>query len=161
MFSIIAAIGKNRELGKNGDLVFHIKEDMAFFKKTTMGHKVLMGHLTWDSLPKKLPGRENIVVSRGKIEGADETVHDLAAFVKKYQDSPEEIFVIGGAMVYNELIGVAKNLYLTEVEAEAEADTYFPDFKKGNYDMTVLGEGEDAKYKYRFVKYTKKGVPMV
>lgn len=161
MFSIIAAIGKNRELGKGGDLVFHIKEDMAFFKKTTMGHKVLMGHKTWDSLPDKLPGRENIVVAREKVEGADRTISNLAEFVRENQESEEEIFVIGGAMIYNELIGVTKNLYLTEVESEAEADTFFPAFAKENYKKEILGEGNNGKYEYRFIKYIKKGEPMV
>ena len=71
MFSIIAAIGKNKELGKNGDLVFHIKEDMKYFRDTTKGHKIIMGHKTWDSLPGKLPNRENIVISRNQVEGTD------------------------------------------------------------------------------------------
>ena len=64
MFSIIAAVGKNRELGKKGDLIFHIKEDMKFFKETTSGHTVVMGTKTWQSLPKKLPNRKNIVLTR-------------------------------------------------------------------------------------------------
>ncbi len=161
MFSIIAAIGKNRELGKDGDLVFRIKEDMKFFKKTTMGHKILMGHKTWDSLPGKLPGRENIVVARDEVEGADRTIRDLVEFVQENRGEEEEIFVIGGAMIYNELIGVTDNLYLTEVEVEVEADTFFPNFDKNKYERTVLGKGSDGKYKYEFVKYAKKGEPMV
>ena len=77
MISLIAAVGKNWELGKNGDLIFHIKEDMKYFKDTTMGHKVVMGRKTWDSLPGKLFGRENIVVSHGEVTGADEIVNEL------------------------------------------------------------------------------------
>ena len=69
MISIIAAIGKNNELGRGGDLVFHIPEDMRYFKDTTTGHKVVMGRKTWESLPHKLPGRENIVVSSRDVTG--------------------------------------------------------------------------------------------
>ena len=87
MFSLIACIGKNRELGKNGELVFRIKEDMQFFKEVTMGHKVLMGRKTWDSLPEKLSGRTNIVVSRNPVEGADETVTSLTKFVAENEDT--------------------------------------------------------------------------
>ena len=99
MFSIIAAIGKNRELGKGGDLVFHIREDMKFFKSTTVGHTVVMGRRTWESLPKKLPGRKNVVVTRSEIDGADETVADLPKYIQENKNTEEEIFVIGGAML--------------------------------------------------------------
>ena len=76
MCSLIAAIGKNNELGKNGQLVFHIKDDMQFFRDTTKGHIVVMGRKTWDSLPKKLPDRKNIVVSRHNFTGPDEIIVD-------------------------------------------------------------------------------------
>ena len=98
MISIIAAIGKNRELGKDNQLIFHIKEDMKFFRETTTGHKILMGRKTWESLPHKLPNRENIVISRHEIPGADLSTSNIDDFIAKYQDSEEEIFVIGGGM---------------------------------------------------------------
>ena len=126
MFSIIAAIGKNNALGKNNDLIFHIKEDMKFFRATTVGHKVVMGRNTWQSLPKKLKGRENIVVSSNKIKGADKTISNLEAFIKDNLDTPEEIFIIGGGSIYEQFLPYAKNLYLTEVNASPEADIFFP-----------------------------------
>lgn len=157
MFSIIAAIGKNRELGKNSRLIFHIKEDMRFFRTTTLNHKVVMGHKTWDSLPGKLKDRENIVISRGEIPGADLVVHDLPAFIAANENTPEEIFVIGGAMVYNEFLKHAKNLYLTEVDAEdEEADTFFPAFDPENYEKTILQEGKEDDLTFAFTKYTLK-----
>ena len=113
MFSIIAAIGKNRELGHNGELVFHIKEDMKYFRNTTNGHKIVMGRKTWESLPGKLPNRENIVISRHPVDGADATITDLAEFIAQNEDTNEEIFVIGGGMVYTTFLDHAKNLYLT------------------------------------------------
>ena len=91
MFSIIAAIGKNRELGLNGQLIFHIKEDMKFFRETTSGHKIVMGRKTWESLPGKLPNRENIVISRHPVDDADTTITDLTEFIAQNKDTDEEI----------------------------------------------------------------------
>lgn len=156
MFSLIACIGKNRELGKGNKLVFHIKEDMQFFRETTKGHKILMGRKTWESLPGKLPNRTNIVISRHSVEGADETVTDLASFIKENEDTDEEIFVIGGGMVYFELLKYAKNLYLTEVDETVEADTFFPEFDKNNYEKEVIKEGKDHDLAFVILKYTKK-----
>lgn len=157
MFSLIACVGKNRELGKEGKLIFHIKEDMQFFKETTMGHKVVMGRKTWESLPFKLPGRTNIVVSSKDFEGPDEVVHDISEFVSKNQETEEEIFVIGGGRIYAEFLPYASNLYLTEVEAEdAEADTFFLEFDKNLYDRTVIKEGKDHDLAFSMVKYTRK-----
>ena len=157
MFSIIAAIGKNHELGKNNSLVFHIKEDMRFFRDTTKGHKVLMGHKTWDSLPGKLPNRKNIVISRNPVEGADLTISDLPTFIAQNKDTDEEIFVIGGGMVYNELLKYAKNLYLTEVDAAiSDADTFFPNFNQNEYKKTIIKKGSEDDLTYTFDKYTKK-----
>lgn len=159
MISLIAAIGKNRELGRGGKLIFRIPEDMRYFKDTTMGHKVLMGRRTWDSLPGKLKGRENIVVSRGEVPGADVVAHDLAEFLRKNADTEEEIFVIGGGMVYVEALPYAKKLYLTEVDAEeSQADTFFPEFGKNLYEREVIREGQEGDLTYKFVKYIKKEV---
>lgn len=156
MFSLIAAVGKNLELGKNGKLIFRIKEDMKYFKDTTMGHKVVMGRKTWDSLPSKLPGRENIVVSRHEIDGADQVVHDLKSFIDENKDTSEEIFVIGGGQIYVEFLPFAKEIYLTEVDAvEPKADAYFPEFDKSLYNREVIREGKDDDLAFTFVKYTK------
>lgn len=157
MFSIIAAIGKKRELGKKGGLVFSIKEDMKHFKDTTTDHKVVMGYKTWKSLPKKLPSRQNFVVSYEPVEGADDTITDLAKFIKQNENTDEEIFIIGGGMIYSEFLPHAKNLYLTEIDATADdADTFFPDFDKSNYDKTIIKKGSENDLTYTFAKYIKK-----
>ena len=156
MFSIIAAIGKNKELGSQGDLVFHIKEDMKYFRDTTKGHKIVMGRKTWESLPGKLPNRENIVISRHPIDGADVTITDLADFIKQNESTDEEIFIIGGGMVYKTFLDHAKNLYLTEIDASAPtADTFFPDFDKSKYHKTIIKKGSENDLTYTFAKYTK------
>ena len=157
MFSIIAAIGKNRELGKNGGLVFHIKEDMKFFKDTTLNHKVVMGYKTWSSLPNKLPKRKNIVVSYEPVKDADLTIDNLSKFIKENKDTDEEIFIIGGGMIYSEFIKYAKNLYLTEIDASVQdADVFFPDFNKSKYDKTIIKKGSENDLTYTFAKYIKK-----
>ena len=157
MFSLVACIEKNRELGKEGKLIFHTKEDMKFFKETTMGHKIVMGRKTWESLPGKLSGRTNIVVSRHPVSGADETVTDLARFIAENENTSEEIFVIGGGMVYFEFLKYAKKLYLTEVDAEeSQADAFFPEFDKKCYNREVIQEGKDHDLAYQMVEYTRK-----
>lgn len=156
MFSLIACIGKNRELGQNGKLIFRLKDDMAFFKSTTMGHKILMGHKTWESLPGKLQGRENIVVSRHPVVGADISISDLKQFIAENKDTEEEIFVIGGGMVYFELLPYTKHIYLTEVDATAlAADSFFPNFDKSRYDKKIIKEGTENGLRYSIVKFSK------
>ena len=155
MFSIIAAIGKNRELGAKGNLVFHIKEDMKYFKNTTMGHKIVMGSNTWKSLPGKLPGRENIVISHYTVPNADVTVTDLPNFIATHKDAPEEIFIIGGGTIYKEFLPYATALYLTEIDASApQADVFFPAFDKSKYTKTIIKKGTQDDLTYVFTKYT-------
>ena len=146
---MISSVGKNRELGKNNDLIWHFKEDMKFFKETTMGHKVVMGYNTYKSLPGDLPGRHIIVVSFDDIEGVD-TVNGIEPIIKKYKDSDEEIFICGGASIYKQFIDYADKLYLTEINAEdKEADTFFPKFKKRDWKRTKL-----AKYMHDDIEFT-------
>ena len=155
MFSIIAAVGKNRELGAKGNLVFHVKEDMKYFKNTTMGHKIVMGSSTWKSLPGKLPGRENIVISHHTVPDADVTITDLPSFVATHKDTPEEIFIIGGGTIYKEFLPYATTLYLTEIDSAApQADVFFPDFDKTKYAKTIIKKGTQDDLTYIFTKYT-------
>lgn len=156
MFSLIAAIGKNRELGKGNQLVFHIKEDMQFFRDTTTGYKVVMGRKTWESLPGNLKNRENIVISHQDFVGPDRIVHNLDSFITEHQDSDEEIFVIGGGSIYAEFLPHAKHLYLTEVDASApDATVFFPKFDKSKYSRTLIKKGKDHDLAFAIFKYTK------
>ena len=139
--SMIAAVGKNLELGKNNDLIWHFKEDMKFFKETTMGHPVIMGRKTFESLPKALPGRKNIVLSANpeyKADGA-EVVTSVEEAIKLAEAEDTDAFVIGGGRIYTEFLPYADNLYLTEINAECpDADTYFPDFNKSDYIKEII-----------------------
>lgn len=156
MFSLIACIGKNRELGKDGQLVFHIKEDMQFFREKTDGHKVVMGRKTWESLPSKLKNRTNIVITSQDLDGPDEILHDFSDFILENKDTDEEIFIIGGGKIYEEFLPVASNLYLTEVDADADADTYFPEFDKNRYEKTLIKKGRDNDLAFSVSKYQLK-----
>ena len=156
MFSIIACIGKNHEIGKKGQLIFSIKDDMKYFRETTMDHTVIMGYNTWLSLPGKLKKRTNLVISYNDVNGADDTIKDLDAYIKKHKDSDDEIFVIGGGMAYRTFLPYAKILYLTEVDAsDPDADTFFPEFGRSNYSKTLIRKGTENGLNYSIIKYIK------
>ena len=146
-FSIIAAIGKNRELGKKGGLVFNIPGDLKFFKQTTIGYPVVMGRTTFLSLPKLLPGRKHYVLSPDEEPTFPEEVtvlHDLNQFIKDHQNDSQEFFIIGGGSIYQQFLPHCDKIYLTEVDGEdAEADVYFPDFDKSKYTVIKLGQNSD------------------
>ena len=146
-FSIIAAIGKNRELGKRGGLVFHIPGDLKFFKQTTMGFPVVMGRTTFLSLPKLLPGRKHYVLSPNDEPTFPEEVtvlHDLDQFIKGHQNDSQEYFIIGGGSIYQQFLPFCDKIYLTEVDGEdTEADICFPNFDKSKYKVTRLGQNSD------------------
>lgn len=139
MISIIAAIGKNREIGKKNGLLWHIPEELRHFKQITMGHPVIMGRKTYESIGRPLPGRINIVISQsitpGVIRGVM-TVKSLESAIElaKKQPGADGIFIIGGASVFEQALPLTDKLYLTMVEAEfPDADAFFPnysDFKK-------------------------------
>jgi dihydrofolate reductase len=151
MFSIIAAVGKNREIGKNGGLIWRLPGDLKYFKEKTMGKTVLMGRKTYESIPggKGLTGRKNVVLSR-KNGDAEAIIRELAC-------SNEEIFVIGGGSIYEKMLPFCQRLYLTEIDAsDVEADTFFPEFDKTKYNRMVVGEGEDDGIKYTFCQYDKR-----
>ena len=142
IISLIVALDKNRLIGKNGQLPWHLPEDLKQFKVRTWGHPIIMGRKTWDSLPKKpLPGRLNIVVSKTvmnaqvfDMEEASQMVYfrsDLKsaiALATTYCPNNDEIFIIGGKQVYETALNekVVDKMYVTEVHGDHEGDTYFP-----------------------------------
>ena len=104
--TLIAAIGKNRELGKNNDMIWHLPQDLKFFRQETSGHTIVMGRKTFESLPGKLPKRHHVVISRTcKDLGEDiEMCESVEEFMKRYKDVDEEIYCIGGGMIYSEML---------------------------------------------------------
>lgn len=157
MLSIIVAVAKNGTIGDKNALLWHIKEDMRFFRTTTSGHAVIMGRKTFESLGSKpLPKRTNIVITRSdaSFEGAL-TAHSLEEAVRLAGDD-EEIFVIGGAQIYAEALKVADRLYLTRVERDYEGDTSFPEFDLGRWQLVHEEHherGEEFEYPFTFLTY--------
>ena len=130
--SIVVGIGRNREIGLDNKLLWHLKEDLKRFKKITMGHHMIMGRKTFESIGKALPGRTTIVISRQDLElpegvyqakSLDEAI-DLA---KKRNEL--ELMIVGGAQIYEQALPKADKLYLSRVDFEGEADTFFPEFE--------------------------------
>ncbi|MBP5684372.1 MAG: dihydrofolate reductase, partial [Bacilli bacterium] len=125
--SIIACVGRNLELGKNNDLIWHLPNDLKYFKETTSGKTVIMGRRTFDSLKKALPHRRNIVLqmpSESKIDGV-EIFNDIPSILENVKDE-EEVFIIGGASIYKQFLPYARKLYLTEVhKSSRSAEVYF------------------------------------
>ena len=156
MISMIASVGKNMELGKNNNLIWHFKEDMKFFKETTMGHKVIMGRKTYESLPGNLPGREMIVISTKTVDGDVTVLNDINSIVDKYKNSQEEIFIIGGASIYKEFLPYASKIYLTEICAEdLAADTFFPSFNKDDWNKVIISENVENNIQFKMCLYQK------
>ncbi len=154
--SIIAAIGKNRELGKNNDLIWHFKEDMKFFRNTTIGNTVVMGRKTFESLPHALPDRRNIVITSDKNYNADgaEVVSSVEEAVEKTKG--DNVFVIGGGKVYSEFLNLSDKLYLTEIDAECkDADVFFPEFDKAEYSAVKLSDFTVDSIHFSHVLYSK------
>jgi dihydrofolate reductase len=156
--SIIAIIGKNRELGKNNQLIWDIPEDMKRFKELTQGHAVIMGRKTYESIGKKLEGRNNIVITENKnyeAKGCTVVCSIKKAIEYAQEIDPREVFIIGGAQIYKQALSYADKLYLTIVEQEAEADTFFPDYSEfTNVIKEEERETEDG-VKYRFIEMTR------
>ena len=157
MISLIAAVGKNNELGLDNHLIFNIPGDLKFFRNTTLGKTVVMGRKTYESIGKPLPKRINIVVSNSLKETDGVTIiNSFEEVLEKYLNSEEEVFIIGGESLYNYFINYAQNIYLTKVYANAVADKYFPSFDENNYNQTLLGENKENNLEYKHILYRRK-----
>ena len=128
--SLIVAIAKNRVIGVNNTLPWHLPEDLKRFRALTTGHHIIMGRKTYDSLGRLLPGRTTVIVTRNpdyKVDGAI-VVNSLEAAIAACGDD-NEAFLIGGAELYKDGLKLANKLYITEIDAEYEGDAFFPEFE--------------------------------
>ena len=158
MVSIIVAIAKNGIIGDNNSLLWHISEDMRFFRETTSGHPVIMGRKTYDSLGRPLPKRTNVVISRTTkhIEGCT-VVGSLEEAIALFPKE-EEVFIIGGAQIYALAMEVADRLYLTRVEHDYQGDTSFPEWDESKWKLisrTPYERGEKYEYPFAFECYDR------
>ena len=154
---VIAAVGKNNELGYKNDLIWKLKGDMKFFKNNTINHHVVMGENTFYSLPKKLENRTHIVLSFDSVFDDDIiVVRSIDEFFNVAKNIDDDIYVIGGASIYKQFINYADELLLTHIDAENKADVYFPEFNKNDYDISILEEKSENNIEYKHVLYKKK-----
>ena len=147
--SLIVAMAKNRVIGNNNQMPWHLPADFAYFKKVTLGHPVIMGRKTFESIGRPLPGRRNIVVSRNPAFRAEgiEVVPSLDAAISACQSA--DVFVIGGATLYAEALPFVDRIFLTEVDAMPEGETLFPLLEKNQW-REVARERRDADEKNVF-----------
>lgn len=165
--SIIVARARNGAIGKDNQLLWHFPEDMKFFKETTSGHCIITGRKNYESIPPKfrpLKNRTNIIVTRNEqyqAEGA-EVVHSLQAAINIARDQNEsEAFVIGGGEIYRQSLelGLVDKMYITEVDADFEADTFFPELDGSEWDVGKVKSfpsNEKTKLSAELVIYSKK-----
>lgn len=156
--SLIAAIGKNNELGYNNGLIWHLPGDLKFFKDVTMGCDIVMGKNTFYSLPKMLPGRKHIVLTRGNIDNEDVLVfHSKIELIDYLKDVKRQVMIIGGASIYSQFIDVVDSMYLTHIDSSfEEADSYFPIINYSEWDSRLLGSNMDNGVSYKHVLYKRK-----
>ena len=157
MISIIAAIGKNNELGLNNDLIWHLPNDLKYFKEKTMNQIIVMGYNTFVSLGRILPNRKHVVLTFEKIRLPLDVIQfnnleDLNNYIKD-----KDVFIIGGASMYKQFIDKADKLYLTEIDDECiDADTFFPLFDKSKWKKQILYSNYYKNNFYNICKYSKK-----
>ncbi|MFY9326793.1 MAG: dihydrofolate reductase [Georgfuchsia sp.] len=155
LLTLIAAVARNGTIGRDNTLPWRLPEDLKHFKALTIGHPIVMGRKTWESLGRPLPGRLNIVVTRDTAYHAEG-----ATVVNSLQDAlhlvidAEELFVIGGAEIYRLALPLADRLQLTELDADFDGDTHFPAFARSAWHETArVQHRADAGYDYAFVTY--------
>ena len=153
--ALIVAMAENRVIGKENTIPWHIPDELQLFKKHTMGHPILMGRKTYESIGKPLPGRTNIIITRSKGFSARgcEVYTDLKEALSRFQD--EKIFVIGGAEIFAQTLDLADELYITHVRKSISGDTFFPEFDETRFEITAT-ESFDGEPPYTFMHYKKK-----
>ncbi len=158
----IVAMGDNWEIGYQGDLIWRIKEDLKRFKSLTMGHPIIMGRKTRDSLPKALPGRTNIAITRNLEYSAPDTLiaHSLteALEMARKAEGSDKIFIIGGGQIYEEAFPILDGLEITHVyDSPVNVDTFFPEIAPEEWELTGRTEMHetDKGVKYVFESYKR------
>ena len=159
LLSIICAMDKNRLIGNNNQLPWHLPADLAFFKRTTLGKPIVMGRNTFESIGKPLPGRQNIVITSNpqwQAQGCDRVCSIEAAL--DLVESEAEVMLIGGASLYRQTIEIADILYLTMIDHAFQGDTWFPEFDIRQWrieSQTAVASDQNSSFSYSFVKYLR------
>ena len=159
ILSVIVAMAHNRVIGLNNQMPWHLPADLAWFKKNTLNKPVIMGRKTFESIGRPLPNRHNIVISR-QIEPTDNKISNVS-WVKSIDEAislaqaqqPDEVFIIGGGNIYQQVLPLIDWLYLTHIDAELQGDTYFPDYLPEQWQVIYQQDhqaDEKNSYPYQF-----------
>lgn len=159
IISLIAALDKNRLIGADNGMPWHLPADFKHFKEITMGKPVVMGRKTFESIGRPLPGRQNIVISRQGFSADGITSADSIDTALQLVSNEKEVMIIGGANIYQQMIDKADRLYLTHVDAECEGDAWFPEYKKD--DWNIINElfvkmDEKNNFDFNIISYERK-----
>lgn len=162
--TLVAAVAQNRALGKNNQLLWHLPNDLQFFKRTTLNHPIIMGRKTYDSIGRALPKRLNIVISRQAdltiagctvVTTLDKAIQLASEAAHQPEHAKPEIFIIGGAQIYAAALPLANRLVLTEVKRDFDADVFFPEWDQTQWQevMRESNHDEASGLHYDFVDY--------
>lgn len=157
MIALIVAYGRNRAIGLNGQMPWNIPGELKRFRNLTTGNAIIMGRRTFESIGKALPGRINIVISSRPDYHAEGCLNarSMEEALQMARDTGKDIYITGGAVVYRQAISLCEKLYITEIDAEFEADTFFPEFDESAYTREVEA-AVDGEIPYTYVTYTRK-----
>ncbi|AFK20584.1 dihydrofolate reductase [Haloferax mediterranei ATCC 33500] len=167
-FVLVAAVAENRVIGRDGDMPWHLPEDLKHFKATTMGHPVVMGRTTYESIARQidgpLPGRRNIVLTSRDLDlpAGAETVDSVDEAVTAAEAAADDmgvetVYVVGGATVYEQFLDRASGLILTELDEAYEGDTYFPEWRDTGDETSWFEVDRDDRDGFSFVEYERRG----
>lgn len=152
VISLIAAMDRNRLIGKDNSLPWNLPEDMRRFRDLTTGKPVIMGRKTFESIGRALPNRKNIVITRDKDYKAEGCiVVDSVKEALKAAEGADEVMIIGGAQVYKEFLPIANKMHLTLIDKEFEGDAYFPEYNKPEWKVVKKEQHKDNDFEYVFV----------
>jgi len=162
MISLLVAMGKNHVIGFENDMPWHLPEDLKYFKEKTTGRTIIMGRKTYDSIGRVLPNRRSVVLTRQKLNFPKEieVIQDIKQIYQWNKANPnQELFVIGGGNLYNQVLPYADRMYITEIDENFEGDTFFPTFEANEWTLTSKVKGErnnDNPYEYYFLQYDRR-----
>ena len=162
MLSIIVAISENNVIGKDNKILWHLPEDLKRFKELTTGHTIIMGRKTFESLGGILPNRKHIVITRDtnyKVENNNVEIMNDIQEIDKYVNDNEENFVIGGAIIYSQLIKKAQKMYITKIYKKFDGDAYFPKIDENEWEIIETKKGikdEKNPFDYEYITYVRK-----
>jgi len=156
LISLIAAMAKNRVIGRQGEIPWKIPGEQAIFKEITLGHTVVMGRKTYESIGRPLPGRTNIIVTRQKEYRAAGCIvaHDLSSALNNCPPDEDEAFICGGGQLYHEALPIADRIYLTVIPREITGDTYFPEISSADFQVKETKAVESIET-YHFYRYER------